>query len=306
MISWNDYRYVLAISRAGNIPSAASQLAVNTSTVFRRLEKIEELYAIKLFERHRQGYIATEAGQEIIAAAERMEQEAFTVDRALTGKDQQLTGRLRITTTETLAASFLSRHIPSFSQENPGLYVEIISDNQRLSLTEREADIALRPTRPKEETLIGRKIGTLNWGIYGSRLCYDNKSFRTAKDLTGHRFIAWGGGPLAQQTTDWIKRNIPDARIVYESSSMITNAQLAANGSDLTLLPCLTGSRWQGLTPLLRPLEGTEGELWLVTHKDLQKNARVRALLDYLVKAAKEDGPLFEGKDQEKDCTRDN
>lgn len=76
---------------------------------------------------------------------------------------------------------------------------------------------------------------------------------------------------------------------------MITNAQLAANGPDLTLLPCLTGSRWQGLTPILCPIKETEGELWLVTHKDLQKNARVRALLDYLAAAAKTDKNLFQG-----------
>jgi len=295
MISWNDYQYVLTISRAGNIPSAAKHLKVNTSTVFRRLEKIEQAYKLKLFERHRHGYIPTDAGQEIISAAERIEQEAFSAERALTGKDQKLTGKLRITSTESLAVSFLSRHIPSFAEKYPGLYIEIISDNQRLSLTEREADIALRPTRPTEESLIGRKLSTLKWGIYGSTAHYKSHQITDLKNLEGKSFIAWSGGPLAQQTTDWLRKKIPAVHIAYESSSMLTNAQLAINSRDLILLPCLTGQNSSGLVSVFSPLTDVEGELWLVTHKDLQKNARVRALLDHLAKAAMGDRQLFQG-----------
>ncbi|WP_417430745.1 LysR family transcriptional regulator [Kiloniella sp.] len=295
MISWNDYQYVLAIFRAGNISSAAKHLKVNTSTVFRRLEKIETIYNLKLFERHRHGYVPTEAGREIIIAAERIEQETFSAERALTGKDQKLTGRLRITSTESLAASFLSRHIPPFAEKYPGLYIEIISDNQRLSLTEREADIALRPARPTEESLIGRKLSTLKWGIYGSCLHYESGQIQKTSDLRTKSFIAWTGGPLAQQTTDWLRKTIPDVHIAYESSSMLTNAQLAINSHNLILLPCLMGQNWHELVPVFSPLPDVEGELWLVTHKDLQKNARVRALLDHLANAATGDRHLFQG-----------
>lgn len=300
-LSWEDYRYVLAIARADGATKAAEQLGVNVSTAFRRLEKIEQAIQTVLFDRSRKGYALTAAGREVVRAAEIMEQAAFAADRIVTGHDQQLTGEVRITATEALAACFLPRHVKSFQDMHPDLTVTIISENRVLSLAEREADIALRPRRPKDETLIGRKLATFRWGVYGNVELVDGLgNVKRPKDLKGCHFIAWSNSALAEQFDEWLSQSIPDVKLACRSSSLITNAQLAANTVGLVLLPCLVGEAWPGLKPVLAPLSELDAtrEIWLVIHEDMRHNARVRALIDHLVEAARRETALFEGEGQ--------
>ena len=296
MLAWDDYRVVLAIARARKLSAASEALGVTLSTVFRRLERIEEQLGTRLFDRQPGGYKPTEAGKELAHAAERMEQEALAGDLAVTGRDQRLHGTLRVTATEALATCFLARHIPMFHAQHPGLLVEIICGNQRLSLADREADVALRPGRPKEETLVGRKIGTLAWGIYAAPpVCARLSAVTNATELSGEGFVGWEGNPAAGEIMAWLESCVPGTVRPYSSSSLITNAALAAAGKVLVPLPCFLGSVWPGLQAVLAPVPGIEGELWIVMHQDLRHNARVRALVDHLLAACEKDRELFTG-----------
>ncbi len=293
MIGWDDYRLVLAIARARGLPGAAEQLGVTLSTVFRRLERIEEELGTRLFDRLRGSYEPTETGFELARAAEQMEHEALSADRIISGRDQQLTGLLRVTATDALAVSFLARHFPAFHTIHPGIKVEIISDDRVLSLAGREADIALRPKRPTEETLVARKIAIIRWGIYASKgTCESLGRVKNLPALAGLEFVNWEGGPASA----WFDEAIPGTQSPVISSSLITNAALAAESGLLVSLPCLLGSLWPNLGAVLAPLPEPVGELWVATHEDMRRNARVKALFDYLVAAAEADETLFEGK----------
>ncbi len=293
MISWDDYRLVLAIARARGLPGAAETLGVTLSTVFRRLERVEEELGARLFDRLRGSYEPTETGIELARAAELMEYEALSADRLISGRDQQLTGLLRITATDALAVSFLARHIPAFHEVHPGIKVEIISDDRVLSLAGREADIALRPKRPTEETLVARRIATIRWGIYaGKETCDSLGRVKNLTALAGRKFVNWEGGPASA----WFDETIPGTRSPIISSSLITNAALAAQSNLLVSLPCLLGSLWPNLGTVLAPLPEPVGELWVATHEDMRSNARVKALFDYLVTAAETEKRIFEGR----------
>ena len=297
-LSWEDFRYILAISRASGVTRAAELLGVNISTVFRRLEIIERSIETVLFDRSRKGYLPTEAGQEVVRAAEIMEHAAFAANRIVSGHDQRLMGEIRVTATEALASSFLSRHLKNFHEKHPGLTVNIISENRILSLAEREADIALRPRRPSDETLIGRKIATFNWGVYGNSDLVDALgAVENPKDLAGQPFIVWTGSIFAEKSEEWLEQSVPDVEMTCRSSSLITSALLASNAIGLTLLPCLVGTLWPGLKPIISPLGdfGASGEVWMVIHEDMRQNARVRALMDHIVAAAQMDSSLFDG-----------
>jgi len=297
-LSWDDYRTVLMISRAGGMARAAASLGVTVSTIFRRLERIEQRIETHLFDRSRRGYLPTEAGREAIRAAEIMEHAVFGAERLVSGRDQQLSGTLRITATETLAASFLSRHMAAFRDAHPGITVNVISDNRVLSLAEREADIALRPRRPTDGALVGRRIAEMNWGIYANAdLAAKIGPIASPAELAGQKFIVWDGGALAREHETSLIQSIPDADPAFRSSSLITNAQMAAEGAGLAALPCLVGATWPGLRPVLAPLTeiGASSELWMVIHEDMRHNGRVRALVDHIAAAAQGDAALFEG-----------
>ena len=151
MEDWNGLRLVLGIQRAGSLTAAAKALRVDHSMAYRRLNALEASLGVRLFERLPGGiYQATAAGARMAAAAERMEDEALALDLDITGRDHRLSGRLRVTSSETLAYRVLTRHLAAFRQAHPGIVVELVVDNRILSLSRREADIALRPIRPKE------------------------------------------------------------------------------------------------------------------------------------------------------------
>lgn len=169
MDDWNDLRLVLAIVRAGSLTSAAKALGVNHSTTFRRLGALEERLGVRLFERLPAGlYAPTSAGERMAATAERVETETAALDRDLLGADLRLSGRLRVTCSETLAYALLTPCVADFRAAQPGIVLDLVIDNRVLSLSRREADVALRVARPKEPDLHGRKLADLAWALYAT------------------------------------------------------------------------------------------------------------------------------------------
>ena len=296
MIAWDDYRIVLEIARNHGLSGASKSLNVTLSTVYRRLERIEETTDTRLFDRRKGTYEPTDAGRAIVDAAERMESEALAADRSVIGRDQQLTGTLRITSTELFATCFLSRHLPEFRARHPGLELEIFADNRRLSLADREADLTLRVGRPSEPALFGRTVGTMRWGLYGNekaaaRLLPTN----AVDDFKTEVFLGWEGSPPSATIAGWLDAHFPDASYLCRTTSLIANAALAASGPAIAPLPCILGETWPGLSALAKPLDGLEAELWLLVHEDMRRNARVRALMEFLAEAAEADRSLLLG-----------
>lgn len=309
MDDWNDLRLVLAIQRAGSLTAAARVLGVDHSTAFRRLNVLEAGLGVRLFERLPGGtYRATVSGQRMAAAAERMEDEALTLDRDIAGLDHRLSGRLRITSSETLAYRVLTRHLAAFRRAHPGIVVELVIDNRVLSLSRREADLALRPIRPKEGDLWGRKIADVAWTLYGAPAYLEAKEGPIAAlaDLGRHDLIGWEEGMTGIRAADWLGRAADDAAFVYRSNSLVNQLGAARAGIGLALLPCYLGDREPDLArAVAEPVPDLAGELWIVTHADLKGTARVRAFFDVVGEGLARERDLFEGKREPRErCLR--
>jgi molybdate transport repressor ModE-like protein len=283
MQDWNDLRLVLAIARSGSLTGAAKALAVNHSTAFRRLGALEEGLGVRLFERLPGGtYAPTAAGERIAAAAERIETETAALDRELVGRDHRLTGRLRVTSSETLAYRMLTKQIAGFRSAHPGIVVELAIDNRILSLSRREADIALRVTRPREGDLYGRKLADIAWTLYATRdLVGDLAAAGGPAQLGAHPFIGWEEGVSGVNAADWLVAQIPAGAVVYRTNSVVNQLVAAKAGLGLAVLPCYLGDPEPDLVRVLAdPVPELERELWIVTHADLRRTARVRAFFD--------------------------
>jgi DNA-binding transcriptional LysR family regulator len=293
MENWNDLKLVLAITRAGTLGGGATALAVNHSTAFRRLNALEEKLGVRLFERLPGGvYQPTAEGERVAATAERVETEADALSREVGGSDQRLTGALRVTSSETLAYSVLTEQLAWFRAAHPGIVVELVVDNRILSLSRREADIALRVTRPKEPDLFGRKLADIAWTVYGAPSVLDGP----IATLADRDFIGWGAEVTGIAAADWIGENIEPARVVYRASSLINQFTAARAGIGLVLLPCYLGDIEPGLRrAIAAPIPELTRELWIVTHSDLRKTARVRAFFDIVGDGLVAKSSLFTG-----------
>ncbi|RAK52518.1 LysR family transcriptional regulator [Phenylobacterium deserti] len=284
MDDWNDLKLVLAISRSGSLTSAARDLAVAHSTAFRRLNALEGRLGVRLFERLPAGaYAPTTAGERMTAAAERVESEAAALDRDLLGADTRLSGTLKVTSSETLGYKILTPLIAEFREKHPGIDVTLVVDNRVLSLSRREADVALRVARPKEPDLHGRKVAEIGWCVYGARRLLEGAGRIEAADLPRQRFIGWEEGVGGINTADWLNRTLPEGAFAYRTNSVINQMIAARAGVGLALLPCYLGDGEPLLARVLpEPLRDIDRELWMVTHADLRRTARVRAFMDVI------------------------
>lgn len=282
MDDWNDLRLVLAISRTGSLTAAAKALGVVHSTAFRRLATMEAGLGVRLFERLPAGvYAPTDAGERIATAAERIETETAALDRDLLGADLRLSGRLRVTCSETLAFSLLTPAIAEFRTAHPGIVLDLVIDNRVLSLSRREADVALRVSRPREGDLYGRKVTDIGWTLYATAQHVEIFGALDLEDLGARPFVGWEQQVAGVNTAEWIERNVPEESVVYRTSSVINQMIAAREGLGVALLPCFLGDGEPRLQRLVaEPLSELGRELWIVTHTDLRRTARVRAFME--------------------------
>lgn len=299
MEDWNDLKLVLAVHRAGSLTSAAQTLAVDHSTAFRRLKALETRLGVRLFERLPGGvYQTTPAGARMAAGAERMEDEALALDRDIIGGDRRLSGQLRITSSETLAYSRLTGHLAAFRQAHPGIIVELLIENRMLSLSRREADIALRPVRPKEGDLWGRKLADVAWAFYGAPDYLEaHGRLHDSNDISRHAVIGWEASTAGIEAADWLAAHVSPQVFVYRTNSLVNQFTAAKAGIGLALLPCYLGDAQAGIARAqTEPMTEIAGELWIITHTDLKQTARVRAFFDLVGEGLARERDLFEGR----------
>lgn len=301
MQSWDDLRSFLAIARAGSLAGAARALGVNHSTIFRRLNALETALDVRLCERLPGGYVLTAAGEEMRATAERVEDEVLGLTRRVAGRDLRPTGTLRVTTTDTVAQGLLGPHLAAFRAAYPGIVVELITGNTFFNLSKREADVALRPSRQAEAAMVGRKLADIAVAIYGARSYLEVAGRpRDVGDLADHPLIS-GDETLAHlAATRWLAERVPDSAVALRCNSWLSQVAAARAGIGLAALPCFLGDDQPDLVRILPPEPAMAGELWLLTHPDLRRTARVRAFMDSIAAALRAERARLAGTAQRK------
>lgn len=291
-IDWNDLRYVLAVCREGSLSGAARVLSVNHSTVFRRINAIEEELGVRLFERMSNGYAMTEAGEAVLQTGERIENEVLGLSHKLIGKDLRLSGKLKITAPDALAVNILVPHLNSFSKRYPEIQLELSVASNFFNLNQREADIAIRATSTPPEFLIGHRICDLATTIYGST-SYLNKH---PKEISNQFSWIMPDDELANlPVSKWKKAIYPEANIVFRSNSFLAMLKAAKAGQAIAPLPCFLADYDNDLERIIPPPDELSTELWVLMHPDLRQTARVRALSEFLTIKLRKESNLIEG-----------
>ncbi|HVI90971.1 MAG TPA: LysR family transcriptional regulator, partial [Dongiaceae bacterium] len=171
-MNWNDLRYILAIGRASSLAAAARQIAVDETTVGRRLTAIEASLGARLFAKVPGGkLLPTEAGEVAMTHAERIEQEMNRLQLSVAGQDAAVSGTVRLTSVAVLVNRLLLPALPDLAAAHPGLRLEMLADLRYFSLMKREADIALRLGRPNQDTgaaVLARHIGNMDYDAYAA------------------------------------------------------------------------------------------------------------------------------------------
>ena len=298
-LDWNDVAVILAIGRSGSLAGAARDLGLNHSTVFRKLNNIEEKAGVRFFERRANGYTMTESGEIALRVAERIENEMSVLGREILGRDMRLQGKVRITAPEGLATTMLPTILAEFHRDNPGVSIDLFVSSLPLDLSRHEADVALRVTRNPPDASIGRKICDFGNHFYASRAYLDRHGERR---LSEHAWIMSDGSAELVKSAIWKDRAKADQYIVFSGNSIIATIQAARAGMGVVCLPSFLGDPDQALIRLPHDLDGMMFELWALTHPGLRNTARVKALMAHLHKAFGGHQDMFSGRDAPADC----
>lgn len=272
-MDWDDLRYVLSVARSGNLGDAARALGVAHSTVYRRLAAFEETHGVRLFDRLPSGYVATEAGRELVTIAQRIELEVAQADRKVVGTDAALRGEVSVAAPEALGESICAL-LPSLAASHPEIVVRLTVSADVVDLARREADIAIRAMAKPPESLVGRKLADVSFAIYGRR------------DLPDHEedasWVVFDASFAHTPQAKWEAKHVlePRVRVRLGTRSLFLSAVRAGLG--VGILPCGIGDQEPTLRRIGAPIPELVAPLWLLTHEDLREVPRIQVVMDFL------------------------
>jgi DNA-binding transcriptional LysR family regulator len=281
MSDWEDLRHFVVLAREGTLSAAARLLGVDHATVARRVAALEADTGLKLVDRRARIYQLTDDGRRIAATAIPMEEAAFAVGRAVQAAKPGLRGEVSISSPPSLANALIAPQLFRLRHRHSGIQIKLIGEKRTASLNRREADLALRLSRPSEPGLIARKIGRFGFSLYGAA-AYLKQTPRHAL-----AFIAYDDSMDDAPQQKWLKAIAAGNEIVLRTSDLENQAAAARTGVGLAVLPHFLGDP----DPLLTRYEITPAppsrEVWLVVHRDLRQAPLVRAVMEFLTDCIK-------------------
>lgn len=281
-INWDNLRYVLMVANKGSISAAARELEVNRTTVLRRIDKFQQDLNCRIFDRADTGYVLTPEAEKMIAAAREVENTLFNMQRQIAGHELKLEGELRVTTTDSFVLSLLGPHLASFARKHPHIVVDLLVTNDVLDLNRRDADVAIRPTRQPDARLIGQRLCDVEFGVYASPEVA--KSWQPGGD-SNSRWIGFADSLLATPIGAWFDVAVDSRQICMRCDSFVSIRVAAEAGIGFAILPRFLGDDSDNLESLdLDTSEVTAG-LWILTHPDLMRSARVNAFVEHISEA---------------------
>lgn len=278
-----DLETTLALVRGGTLANAGERLGVDASTVFRALQRIERGLGRALFERTRSGYLATELADELAEHAEQMEVAIEAARSSVEAAPAQVSGTVRITTTDTVLHGLVAPALRSLQTTHPLLGYELHTGNELASLTRRDADIAVRATKRPPQHLVGKHIGPIRVALYAAK----RGGVRKLADVEAGKsdWIAPDDALPDHPSVVWRKRRFPKAVPRYRVNSILSVLELVVLGMGVGILPLFLAEGRSGLVRLTEALDECETELWLLTHPEARHLRRVGAVYSHLAQA---------------------
>ncbi|MEM9216122.1 MAG: LysR family transcriptional regulator [Cyanobacteria bacterium P01_F01_bin.150] len=279
-MNWSDLQVLLTFHREGTLQKAAAKLAVDISTVSRRIRSLETDLGQKLVENVGGRLVLTTFGEQAVQAAEAMATESDHLQRSIQGKESELSGILRVAILDIMVL-FHHDLLQAFSTRYPHITLELVSGTSRIhSLNRREADVAIRVSKKPDDTLVGMRAFHTEYAVYAHHTLAKN----FANSWAELPWIGWDPAANARMIDDWMAKHVPPEQVRFRVNSAIAQFTITKAGGGACILPVAYGDLSHELVRLSEDLEGFDTSVWLLTHRDLKRNGRVQAFLDHVYK----------------------
>lgn len=280
---WNQVRAFLATVDEGSLSAAARVLGQTQPTVGRQVTALEDELGVVLFERSGRHLIPTPSALELAAHVRDMAEAATRLSLAASGQSTSLSGPVKISATEMYSALVLPRFVERMRKDHPGIVIEIVATNAVSDLRQREADIAVRNTDPKDPDMIARRLADEEGAMFATTGFIEAYGpFDALQDLAGVPFI--GFGEDASFVTGLRAMGVPIdvSMFVARSENHLVHWELTQRGLGIGVNGLALGKAHPELRPILTDHVLFQFPVWLVAPRELKKNARVRVVFDAL------------------------
>lgn len=279
---WDDLRYFLAVARSGSLTLAAASTGTSPQTVARRIEALETETGGALFVRSQAGYALTELGGRLLPQAETVEEACATFCAQAAEQRPELMGTVRLATTDNLANYLLMPALGGLQSRHPELRIELVTGPGTVGLSRREADVALRLTRPDHGNLVVQRLGRMAYGVYAAPIYLQAvplASSESSCDAPPRQYIVWDDAFAHLPAARWLEQRNDGRKPALVTSSLASQRAAAAQGVGMALLPCFMVQD----DPALQRINGAcslHEELWLAAHANLATTGTVRAVME--------------------------
>ena len=286
-VEWELYRAFLGVLREGSLSGAARALGVAQPTVGRHVAALEAALGLVLFTRSQTGLLPTEAAFALRPHAQAMESTAAALERAASGLRDNVeaaAGTVRISVSEVVGVEVMPAIVAGLARRHPALKVELVLSNRVQDLLQREADIAVRMTAPRQEQLVARRVGAIELGFHAHPDYLARRGMpATLDDLASHTLVGYDRPtPFVRQAAKALPGYARD-RFTLRSDSDVAQLALIRAGAGIGVCQVPLAARAPALVRVLADVFTFRLDTWVTMHEDLRASPRCRVAFDALV-----------------------
>ncbi|MCB1362778.1 MAG: LysR family transcriptional regulator [Rhodobacteraceae bacterium] len=288
MDNWDEVRTAFQVARMGTVSGAAEVLGVHHATVIRHIDALERRLGVKLFQRHARGYTATEAGADLLRVAQATEDQFNQLAGRLKGQGDEVSGELVVTSLGSLAP-LLVPVLAEFQQRHAGLIVRFLTSDRLFRLEYGEAHVAIRAgSVPDQPDNVVQPFLRQGVGLYASAGYAARHGLPASVEEFGrHLFVGSDDEGNRAPFSRWLRARVPPEAIAFRCTNGFSMREAVLAGAGIGFLAKWEAARHPGLVEVMEPLPDWAGALWLVTHVDLHRSAKVQTFLSFLKDRAK-------------------
>lgn len=288
-MNWDHLRYFIALARHKTLTKAGKSLRVSHATIYRKIKAFEEELGVTLFENTSNGYVLTSAAEHLLDRMDPIETAIESTLGGLMGMDQRIQGNIRLGTTDTVACKHLAHILPKFQKTYPELMIELKINQDTVSLSKREVDIAIRISREPPPNLIGRKVGSVPFAVFAAESYLEEHGIpQFPEQGDHHHFIVLDEQYSELLPKQWLDQQIEKATKVSTVNSMLTLMEMCNAGMGVATLPIPFVVEGKTHLKTICPIpETVERHVWILTHRDLMRSARIRLTTEFFFQELK-------------------
>ncbi|MEJ8814294.1 LysR family transcriptional regulator [Variovorax ureilyticus] len=293
-MDWDHLRFFLELARSGTLIGASRRLAVDHTTVARRIQALEKQVGTALFSREADGHRLTETGRRLQPQVEAMESAYLTIESATSAADEGLSGLVRIGATEGFGAVVLAPQLALFARQHPKLVIDLLAMPRLVHLSRREADIVISLERPVRGPAVVAKLTDYTLRLYASkRYLSQHQPITSRDDLRGHTFVSYVDDLLFSKELHYLDELYRPEHFALRSTSILAQYRAVAAGAGIAVLPAFIAEPDETLVSVLPSLANFTRTFWISMPQETKHFARMRAIWNFLRETVANQQPLL-------------